>query len=46
MEFCPNCGSMLVLKKTETAASMACPKCEYVKEASTKRSVRRLAVKS
>ena len=38
MEFCPNCGSMLVLKKTETAASMACPKCEYVKEASTKRS--------
>jgi transcription factor S len=34
MEFCPNCGSRLVPKKSETAVSMACPKCGYVKQAS------------
>ncbi len=32
MEFCPNCGSRLVPKKSETTVSMACPKCGYTKQ--------------
>ncbi len=33
MEFCPNCGSRLVPKKSESEGSVAftCPKCGYVK---------------
>jgi DNA-directed RNA polymerase subunit M len=35
MEFCPNCGSRLVPKKSETEVSLACAKCGYVKQASS-----------
>jgi transcription factor S len=39
MEFCPACGSRLVPKRTETAVSMACSKCNFVKKpASSKES--------
>lgn len=31
MEFCPDCGSRLVPKKSETSISLVCPKCGYVK---------------
>lgn len=31
MEFCPDCGSRLVPKKTESSVILACPKCSYVK---------------
>jgi transcription factor S len=34
MEFCPNCGSRLVPKKTEEGVSMVCVKCGYVKKES------------
>jgi DNA-directed RNA polymerase subunit M len=32
MEFCPDCGSRLVPKKTEALVSMVCSKCGYVKK--------------
>jgi transcription factor S len=32
MEFCPNCGSRLVPKRTEAGVSMVCPKCGYIKK--------------
>ncbi len=32
MDFCPDCGSRLVPKKSETAVSMVCLKCGYVKQ--------------
>ena len=31
MDFCPDCGSRLVPKKSETGVCMACAKCGYVK---------------
>jgi DNA-directed RNA polymerase subunit M len=34
MEFCPNCGSRLVPKRSETAVTFACPKCGYEKPVS------------
>ena len=36
MEFCPNCGSLLVTKKTETEVTLVCAKCGYVKGADLK----------
>jgi transcription factor S len=30
MEFCPNCGSMLMPQKTSSKVAMTCPKCGYV----------------
>ena len=35
MEFCPNCASRLVPKKSEAEVSLACPKCGYIKQASS-----------
>ncbi len=32
MEFCPECGSRLVPKKTEALVSWACSQCGYVKQ--------------
>ncbi|MCW4009573.1 MAG: transcription factor S [Candidatus Bathyarchaeota archaeon] len=40
MEFCPDCGSRLVPKKTENAVSLVCPKCGYVKQESDKLEVK------
>ena len=31
MEFCPNCGSRLVPKKTDSGVALGCSKCGYVK---------------
>ena len=31
MEFCPNCGSRLVPKKSESGVCFTCAKCGYVK---------------
>lgn len=33
MEFCPECGSRLVPKKTETSVAIVCSKCSYIKPA-------------
>jgi DNA-directed RNA polymerase subunit M len=32
MDFCPECGSRLVPKKTDSKVSIACSKCSYVRD--------------
>jgi DNA-directed RNA polymerase subunit M len=31
MEFCPNCGTLLTLKKAADTVALVCPKCGYTK---------------
>jgi DNA-directed RNA polymerase subunit M len=31
MEFCPNCGTRLTIKKSANSLELACPKCGYTK---------------
>jgi len=38
MEFCPNCGSRLVPKKSESKVSFVCCKCAYVKQDTNEKS--------
>jgi DNA-directed RNA polymerase subunit M len=38
MEFCPKCGCRLEPRKTDGQVVLACPKCEYTKQATSSRS--------